>query len=89
MRMRARMNFDTAQFKKKRQVINHRFRSDSHSALVPTTGFEPAHLMAPPPQDGMSTNFTTWAEYSPCEFPAKILLFRNEKAVLPYVIQKR
>jgi len=28
---------------------------------VPTTGFEPAHLMAPPPQDGMSTNFTTWA----------------------------
>lgn len=29
--------------------------------LVPTTGFEPAHLMAPPPQDGMSTNFTTWA----------------------------
>lgn len=29
--------------------------------FVPTTGFEPAHLMAPPPQDGMSTNFTTWA----------------------------
>ncbi len=28
---------------------------------VPTTGFEPARLMAPPPQDGMSTNFTTWA----------------------------
>ena len=28
---------------------------------VPTTGFEPAHLLAPPPQDGMSTNFTTWA----------------------------
>ena len=31
------------------------------SIFVPTTGFEPAHLMAPPPQDGMSTNFTTWA----------------------------
>ena len=30
---------------------------------VPTTGFEPAHLLAPPPQDGMSTNFTTWAFY--------------------------
>ncbi len=29
--------------------------------LVPTTGFEPARLLAPPPQDGMSTNFTTWA----------------------------
>jgi len=33
------------------------------SVFVPTTGFEPAHLMAPPPQDGMSTNFTTWALY--------------------------
>ncbi len=33
--------------------------------LVPTTGFEPAHLLAPPPQDGVSTNFTTWAaDYS-------------------------
>ncbi len=30
---------------------------------VPTTGFEPARLLAPPPQDGMSTNFTTWALY--------------------------
>ena len=29
--------------------------------FVPTTGFEPARLVAPPPQDGMSTNFTTWA----------------------------
>ena len=63
-------------------------RSDAF-IRVPTTGFEPAHLMAPPPQDGMSTNFTTWAEYSSCEFPAKILLFRNEKAILLDVIQKR
>lgn len=31
------------------------------SKKVPTTGFEPARLLAPPPQDGMSTNFTTWA----------------------------
>ena len=29
--------------------------------LVPTTGFETAHLLAPPPQAGVSTNFTTWA----------------------------
>jgi hypothetical protein len=38
---------------------------------VPTTGFEPAHLMAPPPQDGMSTNFTTWALF----LAAKISVF--------------
>lgn len=31
---------------------------------MPTTGFEPARLLAPPPQDGMSTNFTTWASTS-------------------------
>jgi len=35
---------------------------------VPTTGFEPAHQMAPPPQDGMSTNFTTWAFKNPNRF---------------------
>ena len=29
--------------------------------LVPRTGFEPAHLAAPPPEDGASTNFATWA----------------------------
>jgi hypothetical protein len=28
---------------------------------VPRTGFEPAHLTAPPPEDGASTNFATWA----------------------------
>lgn len=27
--------------------------------IVPTTGFEPARLAAPPPQDGESTNFST------------------------------
>jgi len=26
---------------------------------VPRTGFEPAHLAAPPPEDGASTNFAT------------------------------
>ena len=35
--------------------------NDLASKKVPTTGFEPARLLAPPPQDGMSTNFTTWA----------------------------
>ena len=29
--------------------------------LVPRTGFEPAHLAAPPPEDGASTSFATWA----------------------------
>ncbi len=33
------------------------------SIFVPTTGFEPARLLAPPPQDGMSTNFTTCADF--------------------------
>ena len=29
--------------------------------FVPWTGLEPAHLTEPPPQDGVSTNFTTRA----------------------------
>jgi hypothetical protein len=29
--------------------------------VVPGTGFEPAHLAAPPPEDGASTNFATRA----------------------------
>lgn len=32
---------------------------------VPRAGFEPAHLSAPPPQDGVSTSSTTWAKSSP------------------------
>ncbi len=28
---------------------------------MPRAGFEPAHLSAPPPQDGVSTSSTTWA----------------------------
>ncbi len=31
------------------------------STLVPGTGFEPAYLTAPPPEDGASTNFATRA----------------------------
>ena len=37
---------------------------------VPTTGLEPAHLTAPPPQDGVSTNFTTWALMN-CKYKGK------------------
>ncbi len=33
----------------------------SQSNQVPGTGFEPAHLAAPPPEDGASTNFATRA----------------------------
>lgn len=31
--------------------------------LVPMAGFEPARLASPPPQDGVSTNFTTSAKF--------------------------
>jgi hypothetical protein len=31
--------------------------------IVPGTGFEPAHLAAPPPEDGASTNFATRASF--------------------------
>ena len=34
---------------------------ESFISLVPSTGFEPARLATPPPQDGVSTNFTNWA----------------------------
>lgn len=33
------------------------------STSVPGTGFEPAHLAAPPPEDGASTNFATRASF--------------------------
>ncbi len=32
-----------------------------NALLVPMAGFEPAQLSSPPPQDGVSTNFTTSA----------------------------
>ena len=35
----------------------------SSPELVPTAGLEPARLASPPPQDGVSTNFTTSALY--------------------------
>lgn len=34
------------------------------SSQVRTRGFEPPHPKAPPPQDGMSTNFTTCAVFT-------------------------
>ncbi len=38
---------------------------------MPWTGLEPAHLTEPPPQDGVSTNFTTRAiEKEKGQFPA-------------------
>jgi hypothetical protein len=33
----------------------------SFQNLVPMVGFEPTRLASPPPQDGVSTNFTTSA----------------------------
>ncbi len=38
---------------------------------VPRTGFEPAHLAAPPPEDGASTNFATWAPEREGKYRAK------------------
>ena len=34
----------------------------NYPGKVPSTGLEPARLATPPPQDGVSTNFTNWAE---------------------------
>ena len=42
---------------KKADSVKNRLQSNK----VPRTGFEPAHLAAPPPEDGASTNFATWA----------------------------
>jgi hypothetical protein len=36
----------------------------SNPQLVPMVGFEPTRLASPPPQDGVSTNFTTSANIS-------------------------
>lgn len=33
------------------------------ATLVPRRGLEPLHLTEPPPQDGVSTSFTTWANF--------------------------
>ena len=40
--------------------------------FVPKTGVEPAHLAAPPPEDGASTNFAIWA------VDTKIILMQKE-----------
>ncbi len=42
---------------KKGTNLNH---SDLSLFKVTTMGFEPIRLAAPPPQDGESTNFSTW-----------------------------
>ena len=36
-------------------------RTSLYLCLVPMAGLEPARLASPPPQDGVSTNFTTSA----------------------------
>ena len=46
---------DTHQKEKALWLLTHK------TFNVPGTGFEPAHLAAPPPEDGASTNFATWA----------------------------
>src|SRR5687768_3023786 len=52
--------------------------SISEKAFVPRNGFEPSHLAAPPPEDGASTNFATWAE----EYRTEEQGTRNEKVRL-------
>ena len=41
-------------------------RSGNFPILVPTARLELARLLAPPPQDGVSANSTTWAILSNC-----------------------
>jgi hypothetical protein len=58
---------NVAESGKKRRKTTHALTkkpcTDSYKAsIVPRTGFEPAHLAAPPPEDGASTNFATWAD---------------------------
>ena len=39
----------------------YQFHQLGFKERVPRTGLEPAHLAAPPPEDGASTNFAIWA----------------------------
>jgi hypothetical protein len=50
---------------KRERVLEIALLSLSLSRIVPGTGFEPAHLAAPPPEDGASTNFATRASCRP------------------------
>jgi hypothetical protein len=68
-RNRVRM---TNKMKKKQNEKHPHFDSVSRSVFVRTRGFEPPHPKAPPPQDGMSTSFTTCAFDS-----ANIAIFLN------------
>ena len=40
-------------------------RCSCRATAMPKSGLEPLRLSAPPPQDGVSTNFTTWATRRP------------------------
>ena len=65
---------------KLRLASNEKSTNLSISALirVRTTGFEPARLLAPPPQDGMSTNFTTCASVFPAVRPTNIAVLLKD-----------
>jgi hypothetical protein len=57
--------------------------------LVPRTGLEPAHLAELPPEDSVSTNFTTWAlmaQNYTCFFigkPRWLIKLRNSRFSAP------
>lgn len=51
----------TGQFSPKQKGHNG-YKSDV-TLLVPKIGLEPTHPKAPPPEDGASTNFATWAAF--------------------------
>ena len=41
-------------------LLNEKILQKQDFIKVTTMGFEPIRLAAPPPQDGESTNFSTW-----------------------------
>ena len=50
-------------------ALTHREANLHAICLVPRAGLEPAQLSPLPPQDSVSTNFTTWAKCSPVRYP--------------------
>lgn len=51
--------------------------------MVPKVGLEPTRLAPPPPQDGVSTNFTTSACFKAARHFRKVL--RENKAIFDYL----
>ena len=57
------------------------------STWVPRNGFEPSHLTAPPPEDGASTNFATWAIALGTKGCEDIVAHHSgQKTLLPYAV---